>query len=101
MVTFDRDARFSLVATAANAEGFLATALRLPFQVGVIDWNLPALGGGKLIEVLRAQANPPRIVVYGDENSDHPRQAMAVGAAGFAPRSAPVENLLETSTFGN
>ena len=42
---FERDARFSLVATAATAEGFLGMMMRMPVQLGVIDWNLPALGG--------------------------------------------------------
>lgn len=93
---FDRDARFSLVATAASAEGFLGTAMRLPIHVGVIDWTLPALGGAKLIEILREQETAPRIVVYGDGTGDQPRQAMSAGAAGFAERSAPVENLLRT-----
>lgn len=94
---FERDPRFSLVATASTAEGFLGTVIRLPVSVGVIDWNLPALGGEKLIEVLRAQDQAPRIVVYGDDRSDLPRRAMAAGAAGFAPRSADVATLLATS----
>ena len=54
---FEKDRRFSLVATAATAEGFLGMVMRMPVQVGVIDWNLPALGGARLIDVLRAQAN--------------------------------------------
>jgi two-component system nitrate/nitrite response regulator NarP len=93
---FEKDPRFSLVATSATAEGFLGTVMRVPVQVGIIDWNLPALGGAKLIEVLRDQANAPRLVVYGDEGSDTPRKAMSAGAAGFAPRSGAVENLLDT-----
>ena len=93
---FDRDERFSLVATASTAEGFLGTVMRLPVQVGVIDWNLPTLGGAKLIDIIRDQADAPRLVVYGDDSVDLPRQAMAAGAAGFAPRSGAVENLLET-----
>ena len=60
---FERDPRFSLVATSATAEGFLGTVMRVPVQIGVIDWNLPALGGAKLIEVLREQDNAPRLVV--------------------------------------
>ncbi len=92
----ERDPRFSLVATSATAEGFLGTAMRLPFQIGIIDWNLPALGGAKLIEVLRAQANPPRIVVYAENTGDLPRLAMSAGAAAFAPRSSAPEALLET-----
>ncbi len=92
----DRDPRFSLVATSATAEGFLGTVMRVPVQIGVIDWNLPALGGAKLIEVLRDQANAPRVVVYAEDTGDLPRLAMTAGAAAFAPRSSAAETLLET-----
>ncbi|MEL7165320.1 MAG: response regulator transcription factor [Pseudomonadota bacterium] len=91
----ERDARFSLVATASTAEGFLSTVMRIPVQVGVIDWSLPALGGAKLIEVLREQPNPPRIVVYAKDTGDLPRLAMSAGAAAFAPRSSEAEQLLD------
>lgn len=91
----ERDPRFSLVATSATAEGFLGTVMRVPVQIGVISWNLPALGGAKLIEVLREQANAPRIVVYADDTGDLPRLAMTAGAAAFAPRSTATEKLLE------
>ena len=93
---FEKDRRFSLVATAATAEGFLGMVMRMPVQVGVIDWNLPALGGARLIDVLRTQANPPRLVVYAEDSGDIPRKAMAAGAAGFVSRSESVERLLET-----
>lgn len=94
---FDRDPRFSLVATTATAEGFLGAVMRVPVQVGVIDWNLPALGGQKLIDVLRDQPNAPRLVVYGDDGrGDGPRLAMLAGAAGFVGRSNPAEKLLDT-----
>ncbi|WP_435204774.1 LuxR C-terminal-related transcriptional regulator [Tateyamaria sp. 1078] len=92
----DRDPRFSLVATSATAEGFLGTVMRVPVQIGVINWNLPALGGAKLIEVLRDQATAPRIVVYAEDTGDLPRLAMTAGAAAFAPRSTAAETLLET-----
>lgn len=93
---FDRDSRFSLVATSATAEGFLGAAMRMPVQVGIIDWNLPSLGGARLIDVLRAQPSAPRLVVYADDAGDTARKAMAAGAAGFTARSEPVERLLET-----
>jgi two-component system, NarL family, nitrate/nitrite response regulator NarP len=72
----ERDARFSLVATAATAEGFLGIAMRVPVAIGVIDWNLPILGGAKLIEILREQVNAPKLVIYGDDIGDLPRLAM-------------------------
>lgn len=93
---FERDPRFSLVATSATAEGFLGTVMRVPVQVGVIDWNLPVLGGAKLIEVLREQQQAPRLVVYADQGSDAHRAAMAAGAAGFVDRSGTVTGLLDT-----
>lgn len=92
----DRDPRFSLVATAATAEGFLGTFMRIPVQVAIIDWNLPALGGAKLIEILRDQENAPRIVVYAEDTGDLPRLAMTAGAAAFAARSSDAETVLET-----
>jgi two-component system, NarL family, nitrate/nitrite response regulator NarP len=94
---FERDPRFSVVATSSTAEGFLGAVMRVPVKVAVIDWNLPVLGGQKLIEVLRDQASAPRIVIYGnDHRGDLARLAMLAGAAGFAPRNTPVEKLLDT-----
>lgn len=92
----EKDTRFSLVATSATAEGFLGTVMRVPVQIGIIDWNLPSLGGTKLIEVLRDQPSGPRIVVYAEDSGDLPRLAMTAGAAAFAPRSSPAEKLLDT-----
>lgn len=93
---FQRDARFSLLATSATAEGFLATARRVPAQVGIIDWDLPEMGGARLMEMLRDQENPPRIIVYARESSQGHISAMGAGAAGFVARNGPVEALLET-----
>lgn len=93
---FERDPRFSLAATSATAEGFLGAVMRFPVQVGVIDWNLPALGGAKLIDVLREQEQAPRLVVYGDQAGDAHQAAMSAGAAGFVSRSGPVQALLDT-----
>lgn len=92
---FEKDPRFSLVATSATAEGFLGAVMRLPVQLGVIDWGLPALGGARLLDVLRAQPAAPRLVVYADEVGDVPRKALTAGAAGFAARSGSVDRLLE------
>jgi two-component system, NarL family, nitrate/nitrite response regulator NarP len=94
---FERDRRFSLVVTSSTAEGLLGAVIRVPVSVAIIDWLLPALGGQKLIEVLRDQPGAPRIVVYGDETrGEVARSAMLAGAAGFVPRSAPAERLMET-----
>lgn len=93
---FERDERFSLLATSATAEGFLATAARAPAQVGIIEWSLPSMGGARLMEKLRDEATSPRIVVYGDPASGTHLGAMGAGAAGFVARSGAVEALLDT-----
>ena len=93
---FERDPRFSLVATSATAEGFLGMAMRVPVSVAVLDWNLPVLGASRLIEVLRQQESGPKVVIYGDAEGDVPLKAMEVGAAGFVSRSSAVESLLDT-----
>lgn len=93
---FERDERFSLLATSATAEGFLSSAPRVLAQLGIIEWNLPAMGGARLMERLREEAAAPRIVVYGDQSSGAHLAAMGAGAAGFVPRSGAVETLLET-----
>ncbi|MFC6461787.1 hypothetical protein ACFSYD_16660 [Paracoccus aerius] len=41
---FERDERFSLLATSATTEGFLATVGRAPAQLGIIEWSLPPTG---------------------------------------------------------
>ena len=93
---FDRDSRFSLVFTVRSAEGLLEVALRTDVAVVVIDWALPSLGGRRLLDILRAQQQTPRIVVYADgEQGDVARAAMSAGAAGFCARTEPPDRLLE------
>ncbi|MDA5558942.1 response regulator transcription factor [Shimia sp. MMG029] len=93
---FDRDARFSLVATSATAEGFLGTVMRVPVQIGVIDWELPVLGAEKLTEVLRAQENAPRLIIYGNDDRALVKRAMSAGAAAYATRSGSTDTLIQT-----
>lgn len=93
---FERDTRFSLLATSATAEGVLTLASRIPARVGIIDWDLPSMGGARLMEQLRELASPPRIIVYARESSQGHILAMGAGAAGFVARNGPVESLLDT-----
>ncbi|MCT4555265.1 MAG: response regulator transcription factor [Pelagimonas sp.] len=93
---FDRDSRFSLVATSATAEGFLGTVMRVPVEIGVIDWDLPVLGAEKLAEVLRAQESAPRLIIYGNDDKSLVQKAMAAGAAAYATRSGSTDTLIQT-----
>lgn len=92
---FERDAGFSLVSTASTADGFLEAVSRVPVRAAVIDWQLPRIGGERLLEALRRLPEPPRVVVYGSADThDVVRRAMAAGAAGFCARSHAPEELL-------
>ena len=94
---FEKDRRFSLVATSSTAEGFLGAVMRVPVKVGVIDWHIPQLGGQKLAEVLRDQEGAPRLVIYAEDPAGtESLKALAAGAAGFVDRKSPVERLLDT-----
>lgn len=92
----EKDPRTSLIATAKSAEAFIDIALRAQIDIGIIDWTIPTLGGEKLLEVLRAQRNALRIVVYShDPSADAARRAMAAGAAGFCSRNESPDQLLD------
>lgn len=93
---FFQDGRFSLVATAATRETLLTALTRIPVAICVVDWNLSAEGGAKLVEALLDRPDPPRVVVYGGDSDRVPGLAMAAGAAAFVSRSGPVESLLQT-----
>ncbi len=95
---FERDSRFTLVATLSSAEAFVEMMGRVPTRIGVVDWALPTLGGERLLEVLRGRANAPRVVVYGPEGDlDLVRRAMAAGAAGFCSRSDLQQQLVNVA----
>ncbi len=94
---FGEDDRFCVVAMAADGERFLAAVERLAFDVGIIGWEMPYLDGRGVLQALRGRDHAPRIIVYtGSPNPDVPRQAMALGAAGFCSKNEPPTHLLET-----
>lgn len=95
---FERDKRFSLVATSKTAEGFLESCLRVPVDIGIVDWTIPQLGAERLLGILRDRPDAPRVIVYsGSGDPDVPRRAMAAGAAAFLTRDAPEQQLLEVA----
>ncbi len=95
---FSVDPRFSLVSTVVNAESFISTVMRLPVDLGIVCWNLPQLGGEKVIEVLRDHPTAPKILIYSQNiSNDVPRRAMMAGAAGYCAKDQTVEELMTTS----
>lgn len=93
----EADGRFNVAAVAADGERFMTAVDRLSFDVGVVGWEMPYVSGAGVLRALRERERAPRIVVYtGSEDRDVPRQAMALGAAGFCHKSDPPERLIET-----
>lgn len=94
---FEGDERFRVVAVAADGERFMAAVDRLSFDVAVIGWEMPYQSGSAVLRALRGREDAPRIVIYtGSQDLDVPRQAMALGAAGFCHKSDPPERLVDT-----
>lgn len=93
----EADGRFNVVAVAADGERFMTAVDRLSFDVGVVGWEMPYISGASVLKLLRERERTPRIVVYtGAQDLDVPRQAMALGAAGFCHKSDPPERLVQT-----
>jgi two-component system nitrate/nitrite response regulator NarP len=94
---FEADPRFALVAEVADGQRLLDLVRERPFDVGVTGWVLPGLDGRGVLSALRNLAGAPSVVVYtGALDADIPRQVMALGGAGFCPKRAEPERLLET-----
>lgn len=94
---FESDGRFSLISTTATAESFLQTALSLPSTVAVMDWGLPDLGAEQLIQILREQESPIRVVVCTQGLSiDIAKRAMSAGAAGYYSHDQSTQKLVES-----
>ncbi len=94
---FENDDRFRVVAVAADGERFIEAVDRLSFDIAIIGWEMPFLSGSAVLRALRGRDDAPRLIVYtGSQELDVPRQAMALGAAGFCHKSDPPERLVET-----
>lgn len=93
---FGADERFRVVAVAADGERFMSAVDRLSFDIGIIGWEMPYLTGAGVLTALRGRDDAPRIIVYtGSQDLDVPRQAMALGAAGFCHKKDPPERLVD------
>lgn len=95
---FDKDDRFTLVATAADGERFMEAVDRLKFHVGIIGWNMPYQNGQSVLQELQKREGPqPRIIVFtGNGAPDIPRQVMRFGGAGFCPKTDQPAQVLDT-----
>jgi diguanylate cyclase (GGDEF)-like protein/PAS domain S-box-containing protein len=83
-----------IVDTAANGEEGIAMAGAAPYDVLLVDYNMPFLGG---IEVLRALTwkgtFPPTIIVTGEGNVEVAVEALKLGAADYIVKDVEMKYL--------
>lgn len=93
---FKTKERFKVASMVQDGAAFLSEVERVHCDVAVIGWEMPNLDGRGVLTALKGRPGP-RVVVYtGSSNPDLPRQAMALGAAGFASKRDAPEDLLGT-----
>jgi len=91
------DGRFELTHVASGCEDFLRNIEQAPIDVGVIGWVIGPCDGRYILDHLKPQENPPRIIVYtGDANKVVPSQVMTHGGAAFVSKSEQPSVLLDT-----
>lgn len=94
---FGSDARFNVVATAADGERFMEAVDRINCDVAVIGWEMPFMNGWDVLTALKGRADAPRIVVYtGSSKPNVGRQVLQLGGAGFCSKQDKPEVLVET-----
>jgi RNA polymerase sigma factor (sigma-70 family) len=76
---------------AANLTQALAIGLSDgPFDLILLDWNLPGAQGDTTLAAIRAAFNESTIVIVsGEEDPTLVRSAIEAGASGFIPKSSP------------
>ncbi len=74
---FERDRRFTLWRRARRRR-LSRDCLRVPVDIGLVEWTIPQLGAERLLSILRDRPDAPRIIVYAASNDGEvPRRAMA------------------------
>jgi len=90
------DSRFNLVWTESDGESFLNSVGKMPFDVGVIGWEMPVMDARQVLNVLGKRSNAPKIVVYsGTSDPAAAADTWRLGGAGFVSKQKPPEQLLE------
>lgn len=74
---------------AANSDQALALAASQHFDVVLLDFHLPGIGGLKALQLLREQLeNAVIVVLSGEEDPALIRQIIDTGAGGFIPKAS-------------
>lgn len=81
---------------APDAESALSLLAGAPFDLVILDLNLPGMHGFELLERLRVRwPTMPVIIVTINAEEQYALRAFKMGAAGFLPKDASAEQLIE------
>lgn len=102
----ERDARFDVVAEAANGRSGVAAAEQHQPDLVLLDIAMPVMDGLQALSLIRDQSPRSRVVMLSSFSRDSRQaaQAMALGAHGFLRKGLPRADLLaklETILRGN
>lgn len=88
---------FEVVASARNADEAIAFGERHQPDVAVIDMQMPAGGGLRATQELRAQSPATAIVAFsGDESDAKVREVIAAGAIAYLRKGIPRKELTQS-----
>lgn len=87
------DEKYDVEVASDGADALMAIAGK-PFDLVLLDINMPTLDGFKLMEIMKKKnINTPVIVLSGDDQEELKQKGLN-GAAGFLPKPVNVELLL-------
>lgn len=89
----------TVVGAAADGNEAVALARSLGPDVVVLDLNLPGLSGLEVLAVLKAQPNPPMVIVMTNHAHDHYRkECLSAGADFFFDKSTEFDRVADAVT---
>ncbi len=91
----ESDPALRLIGQAANGEEALQVLSTLRPDIAILDINMPQLSGLAVVQKLRTQPSPPRIVLLTmHEDEDLFDKAMELGVTAYVLKENAVEDLL-------
>jgi DNA-binding NarL/FixJ family response regulator len=91
-----KDGRFGVAGVYASGADLLEAIKKNAPAIAVIGWSLPDMAGGEVLDRVRRDKVPTRVIVYtGQRGSDVLRQAVKGGAWGFVSKMEEPPVLLE------